>query len=100
MPELPSESPHESAAQAAIRQAEKAVADTDSEPFSPQAFQALQKIVAWFISELVEQSVRVSKRHRADSVAESHVESAARYLVGDARPPGLFDISGQSEASS
>jgi len=84
VPDPSSQSPHEIAAQAAIRQAEKAVADTNSEPFSPQAFQALQKIVARFISELVEQSVRVSKRHRADSVAESHVESAASYLVGDA----------------
>jgi hypothetical protein len=89
VPDPPSESPHEGAAQAAIRQAEKAIADTNLEPFSPQAFRALQRIVAWFISELVEQSVKVSKRHRADSVAESHVESAANFLVGDA-PSRIF----------
>ncbi len=73
----------------ATKQAESALAGTDPEPFSPKAFEALKQTIGWFIAELVDQSVRVSKRQRADNVAESHVATAAQYLVGDA-PGRIF----------
>jgi len=73
----------------ATRQAEEALAGTDPEPFSPQAFGALTRAISWFIAELVEQAIKVLKRHRSDNVAESHVETAVRYLVGDA-PSRIF----------
>lgn len=67
-----------------IKDAERGIAALNSEPFSPKAFAALQKVISWFIGEVIEQSIKVSKRHRADTVAESHVQLAAEYLVGDA----------------
>jgi hypothetical protein len=73
----------------ATQQAEAALAGTDPEPFSPKAFEALKRAISWFIGELVDQSVKVSKRHRSDNVAESHVESAVQFLVGDA-PGRIF----------
>jgi hypothetical protein len=66
-----------------IKQAEIRLAGIDSEPFSAKAFEALKRSIAWFIGELVDESVKVSKRHRSDNVAESHVEAAALFLVGD-----------------
>jgi hypothetical protein len=73
----------------ATQQAEVDLADTDPEPFSPKAFESLKQAISWFITELVDQSVRVSKRHRSDNVAESHVATAVQYLVGDA-PGRIF----------
>ena len=73
----------------ALKQAEDALAGTNPEPFSPKAFDALKRAISWFITELVEESIKVSKRHRSDNVAESHVETAVRYLVGDA-PVRIF----------
>ena len=73
----------------ATQQAEIALAGTDPEPFSPKAFEALKWTIGWFIAELVDQSVKVSKRHRSDNVAESHVQTAVQYLVGDA-PGRIF----------
>jgi hypothetical protein len=73
----------------ATRQAETALAGADPEPFSPKAFEALKRAISWFIAELVDQSVKVSKRHRSDNVAESHVQTAVQFLVGDA-PGRIF----------
>lgn len=73
----------------ATQQAEAALAGTNPEPFSPKAFEALKRAIGWFIAELVDQSVKVSKRHRSDNVAESHVATAVQFLVGDA-PGRIF----------
>lgn len=73
----------------ATKQAEIALADENPEPFSPKAFDALNRSIRWFIAELVDQSVKVSKRHRSDNVAESHVQTAVQFLIGDA-PGRIF----------
>jgi hypothetical protein len=73
----------------ATQQAEAALAEINPESFSPKAIEALKRSISWFIAELVDQSVKVSKRHRSDNVAESHVETAVQGLVGDA-PGRIF----------
>ena len=83
-----SKSPNSIVAQA-TQQAEAALSEINLEPFSPKAIEAFKRAISWFIAELVDQSVKVSKRHRADNVAESHVETAVQFLVGDA-PGRIF----------
>ena len=53
----------------------------DSSPFSPPAFNLLKAKIAQHVTELVNESVKVSKRHRADTVSAAHVERASEYLV-------------------
>lgn len=55
----------------------------------PRALDALKRIIDTFISELTEESIKISKRHRADNVAESHVETAAQHLLAEA-PARIF----------
>lgn len=64
-----------------VRQAEMALADSDSSPFSPPAFRVLKAKVSEYVVELVNESVKVSRRHVADTVSAAHVERAAQYLV-------------------
>lgn len=68
-------------AQAILEQAEKELTTSDSLPFSPPAYSVLKWKIAEYISDLVIESVKVSKRHRADTVSAAHVEQASAYLV-------------------
>jgi hypothetical protein len=64
-----------------LKRAESELAQADSSPFSPSAFSVLKEKVAEYIRELVNESVRVSRRHQADTVSAAHVERGAEYLV-------------------
>ena len=68
-------------AQTVVEQAENQLQATDSSPFSPPAFSTLKDKIAQHITELINESVKVSKRHRADTVSAAHVERASEYLV-------------------
>lgn len=52
-------------------------------PFSPSAFafSFLKQQVASYISDLVSESVKVSRRHRSDTVSISHIELASANLT-------------------
>jgi hypothetical protein len=52
-------------------------------PFSPQAFAALQDKINRYITQLVEESNKVAKRHQSDTISEKHVNTASDYLVSD-----------------
>jgi hypothetical protein len=71
----------ETKAQVAIDRSAAQLQTMDSSPFSPAAFALLRSKIAQHISELVDESVKVSKRHRADTVSAAHVERASEYLV-------------------
>lgn len=71
----------EQIAQTTVQQAENQLRKTDSSPFSPSAFSTLKDKIAQHITELVNESVKVSKRHRADTISAAHVERASEYLV-------------------
>jgi hypothetical protein len=64
-----------------IEQAEKELATDDAFPFSPLAYLCLKSKIAEYISDLISESVKVSKRHRADTVSVAHIEQASAYLV-------------------
>jgi len=53
----------------------------DPSPFSPAAYSRLREKIAEYISQLVTESVKVSKRHQSDTVSAAHVERANEYLV-------------------
>ena len=64
-----------------VGQAEAHLEGVDASPFSPHAFGTLRSKISEFVFELVNESIKVSKRHRADTVSAAHVERAAEYLV-------------------
>lgn len=68
-------------AQAVVAQAEADLKRVDVSPFSPPAFGTLKAKISEYVVELLNESIKVSKRHRADTVSAAHVERAAEYLV-------------------
>jgi hypothetical protein len=66
---------------AVLQQAERELTTDDTLPFSPPAYSLLKWKIAEYISDLVVESVKVSKRHQADTVSAAHVEQASAYLV-------------------
>lgn len=64
-----------------IRQADTQLQDIDASPFSPSAFSVLKGKISEYIVQLVSESLKVSKRHQADSISAAHVERASEYLI-------------------
>lgn len=50
-------------------------------PFSPAAFTRLKDKISEYIVQLVSESIKISKRHQADTVSAAHVERAGEYLI-------------------
>jgi len=65
----------------ALEMARARLGNTNSGPFSPAAFRALQDIVETFINDLIYEALRVSRQHKAEVVSPTYVESASTYLV-------------------
>jgi hypothetical protein len=68
-------------ARAVVASASAQLNSIDSSPFSAPAFGLLKEKIGQHIVELINESVKVSKRHRADTVSAAHVERASEYLV-------------------
>ena len=66
---------------AVIEAAERQMEGITPSPFSLPVFRALRSKIGQHISELIKESVKVSKRHQADTVSAAHVEKASEYLV-------------------
>jgi hypothetical protein len=64
-----------------IQHASSELQTVDSSPFSPHAFSVLKWKISEYISDLVNESIKVSKRYQADTVSAAHVERASEYLV-------------------
>ena len=75
-PSIPQDNVHK-----AVQQAEKQLQDIDSTPFSPSAFTTLKAKIGQYVIDLVNESVKVSKRYRSDTVSSAHVERACEYLI-------------------
>jgi hypothetical protein len=59
--------------------------DLNPYPFSPGAFKFLKEQISQHIKELVNESIRISKRHRSDTVSTAHIERASEYLIYSVR---------------
>lgn len=68
-------------ARAVVALAEDRLKAVDGSPFSPAAFSTLKAKISEYVVELVNESIKVSKRHVADTVSAAHVQRAAEYLV-------------------
>jgi hypothetical protein len=68
-------------ARSVVHQAESQLQTIEPSPFSPHAFATLKNKVGEYVTELVNESVKVSQRHQADTVSAAHVERASEYLV-------------------
>lgn len=64
-----------------IQQADAQLQDIEPAPFSPSAFSVLKEKISEYIVQLVSESIKVSKRHQADTASAAHVERASEYLV-------------------
>ena len=50
-------------------------------PFSEQAFEELKEQISIYAGELVQESVKAARRHRAENVSSADVQQASQYLV-------------------
>lgn len=57
----------------------------DISPFSPSAFEDLKEKINEYIIDLVNESVKIAVRYKADIVSKAHVEQASEYLVSSIR---------------
>jgi hypothetical protein len=64
-----------------IRDAEKELGQGASKLFSEEGFEQLNERIAQYIGELTAESVRVARRHQADSVSPAYVDRAAEHLA-------------------
>jgi hypothetical protein len=67
--------------QKAIQEADAQLQNVDPSPFSPQSFTVLKEKISEYIAQLVSESIKVSKRHQADTISAAHVERASEYLI-------------------
>lgn len=67
-----------------ITEADRQLGSLGPSPFSAPAFENLKDKIARYIAEVIAESVKVAKRHRADTVSAAHVDQASDYLVSDA----------------
>lgn len=66
---------------AVIQNVETQLQISDPSPFSYSAFDMLKAKIAKYVSDLINESVTISKRHRADTISATHVEDASGHLI-------------------
>jgi histone H3/H4 len=74
--------------QEVIDRASRRLQNAAQVPFSDQAFQQLKEQISAYAEELIDESVKKAKQHRAESVSSADVQQAGQFLV--ARPSTGF----------
>lgn len=69
----------------ATKRAEKELQDVNTVPFTPSAFKLLKEKISRYISDLVIEAIRVSKRNSTDDVSATHVEEASKNVIPPSR---------------
>ena len=64
-----------------LEDAEAQLTSVDPSPYSTRAFSLLKEKIQEYVAELVSESVKVSRRHRADTVSAAHVQRASDFLI-------------------
>jgi hypothetical protein len=64
-----------------VRRAQERLSTADPTPFTPSAFALLKDTIDEFISDLMEESFRIAKRHKSEVVSANYVQAAGTYLV-------------------
>lgn len=71
----------ETAASKAIAQARATLRESPTSPFTPNAFRAFLDAVDEFITDLMDESHRIAKRHKSEVISERYVQAASSYLI-------------------
>jgi len=69
----------------AIEEANTALEQADSAPFSDKAYESLRQKISDYIGNLISESLRISKRNKADIVSQNHIEQANEHLISKRR---------------
>ena len=69
----------------AIKEANDTLNSFESSPFSEKAYDSLKENITSYIGQIITESIRISKRHKADLVSQSHVEDANDNLISKKR---------------
>ncbi len=64
-----------------VQRAEQYAPDVGPKPFSPKAFRIMRSHISRYVYDLINESIKVARRHRSDIVTVSHVERASEHLV-------------------
>ncbi|MFQ5754248.1 MAG: hypothetical protein ACE5HI_19855 [bacterium] len=64
-----------------IESANKNLNSVEGSPFTPQGFATLKGRISEYIVNLINESLKISKRYKTDSISSSHVEKANEYLL-------------------
>jgi hypothetical protein len=72
-----------------LERAAQSLSRLEQSPFTPGAFQALTEVINSFISDLVEESLKLARRHRSEVVSRNYVYTVSDFLIA-ARPRRLF----------
>jgi len=72
---------HENFVEQIVKKAESQSNAIETSPFSSPAFDVLKEKISQFITELVNESIKISKRFRSDTISAAHVERACEYLL-------------------
>jgi hypothetical protein len=67
-----------------------------NEPFTKRGFSKFKEKVGVYLSSLYIESQKTAKRHKADNISESHVETASGYLIknNDSKVSKLMGVLG------
>lgn len=69
------------ATQAALAHAENTLAGIPPSPFTTAAFDALKEAIGEFINDMVDESIKLAKRHKSEVVSVNYVQHASEYLI-------------------
>jgi len=69
----------------AINEANNTLNSLGTSPFTNRAYESLKEKIATYIGQIITESIRISKRHKADLVSQSHIETASDNLISKKR---------------
>lgn len=73
---------HEANVLSAVReQVRTELASTDPSPFSPTAFKELRNTINEFIGDLIDESLKISRRHQSEVISANYVRQASEHLI-------------------
>lgn len=64
-----------------LKDVEFTTQNVGTDPFSKKAFLKFKEKIGTYIASLYHESLRTAKRHKADNISESHVNTASNYLI-------------------
>jgi hypothetical protein len=64
-----------------LKDVEFTTQNVSTEPFTKQGFAKFKEKIGVYVSSLYNESLKTARRHKADTISESHVNNASSYLI-------------------